>query len=97
MVGNGQCGVHEDTQINYGRSVLVGSHMIKSWSVAQAVKALSSGEAKFYAATKGAALAMGLQSFMADWGESARIVLLTDSTGALGFLKRRGLGGLRHM
>jgi len=80
-----------------GVALFLDGKLVRHGATLQSVTALSSTEAEFYAATKGAALALGLQSFLADLDQPTRIVLYTDSSGALGFSKRRGLGGLRHM
>ena len=59
--------------------------------------ALSSGEAEYYAALKGASIALGFQSMCADLGERIRIRLHTDSAAAQGIIGRRGLGKVRNI
>ena len=76
---------------------MLGGHLIKSWSVAQAVIALSSGEAEYYAALKGASVALGFRSMLADLGIEAKITLYSDSSAARGIIHRAGLGKLRHL
>ena len=61
------------------------------------MRALSSGEAEYYAALKGACIALGFRSMAADLGEDVRMVLRSDSSPALGIIGRRGLGKVRHM
>ena len=70
---------------------------LKTWSTTQAVRALSSGEAEYYAALKGASMALGFRSMAADLGENVRITLRSDSSAALGIGGRQGLGKLRHL
>ena len=70
---------------------------LKTWSTTQAVRALSSGEAEYYAALKGASMALGFRSMSADLGENVRITLRSDSSAALGIGGRQGLGKLRHL
>lgn len=59
--------------------------------------ALSSGEAEYYAALKGASVAVGFRSMAADLGENVRIRLYTDSAAVLGIIGSRGLGKVRHL
>ena len=55
---------------------------LKTWSSTQAVMALSSGEAEFYAALKGCNIGLGMKSVAADLGIELRIKLFTDSAAA---------------
>ena len=77
--------------------MLLNNACVKSWSTTQAVVAISSGEAEYYAALKGASLALGFRSMAADLGEDVKIVLRSDSAAALGIGGRQGLGKLRHL
>ena len=70
---------------------------LKYWSTTQAVLALSSGEAEYYASLKGASVALGFQSMCLDLGEKVKIQLFTDSAAARGMIGRRGLGKVRHL
>ena len=74
-----------------------GSHAIKTWSTNQQVIALSSGEAEYYGLVKGATIAKGLQSMLADFGVNTHVVLHTDASAAKGMASRRGLGKVRHI
>ena len=65
---------------------------VRAWSSNQAVIALSSGEAEYYAALKVAPAALGFQSMLMDLGIRASITLLTDSSAARGIIHRAGLG-----
>ena len=67
------------------------------WSSNQAVIALSSGEAEYYAALKGASAALGYQSMLRDIGIEVSVTLFTDSSAARGIIHRAGLGKLRHL
>ena len=49
-----------------GGMMLIGQHLIKSWSSTQPVIALSSAEAELYALVKGATQAVGLASMLQD-------------------------------
>jgi hypothetical protein len=58
---------------------------------------MSSGEAEYYAAVKGAAEGMALQSMLGDVGVEVRVRVHTDSTACKGICNRRGIGRIRHM
>ena len=77
--------------------MLFGGAAVKGWSSNQSVIALSSGEAEYYAALKGASSALGFKSMLEDLGIEAKIVLYTDSSAARGIIHRTGLGKLRHL
>ena len=59
--------------------------------------ALSSEEAEYYAALKGASCALGFKAMLADLGIDSKIILYTDSSAARGIIHRAGLGKLRHL
>ena len=75
----------------------VGDHCVKSYSLNQAVIALSSGEAEYYGVVKGASIALGLRSVMRDLGVNLAITIQTDASAAKGIASRRGLGRVRHI
>jgi hypothetical protein len=84
-----------------GGLIMLGSHLIKSWSSTQKVTALSSGEAEYYAIVKGACQGIGVRSMLQDFqvnGASQRHVeIKEDSSAAKGISSRRGLGKLKHI
>ena len=80
-----------------GGVVLLGGHLIKSWSSTQALVALSSGEAEYYGVVKGAGVGLGYQSLLEDLGIEAPLRVWTDSTATMGICARQGLGKLRHI
>lgn len=90
-------GCRETRKSTSGGVVCASGHVVKTWSVSQKGVALSSAEAELYAANKGAAEAMGVQSIAKDFGDEVRIVLRVDSSAAIGIVGRRGLGRLRHV
>ena len=59
--------------------------------------ALSSGEAEYYAALKGASLGLGMRSIARGLGMELSIRLHTDSAAAKGIMLRRGLCKMRHL
>jgi hypothetical protein len=90
-------GCRETRKSTNGGSMTVSGACVKAWSSTQAVLALSSGEAEYYAALKGASLALGMRSIAADLGILLSIRLHTDSAAAKGIMLRRGLGKMRHL
>ena len=53
-----------------GGVVMLGSHLIKSWSTTQQVIALSSGEAEYYSMVRGGSLGMGVSAIAKDMAVS---------------------------
>ena len=76
---------------------MLGSHLIKAWSHAQTIVAMSSAEAELTGIAKGATISLGLQSLCADLGLACRIQIFSDRTSAIGICRRRGLGRVRHL
>ena len=77
--------------------MVLGKHCIKSWSTTQASRALSSGEAEFYALVEGASRCMGVKALMEDLGWIVSVKLLTDSSTGKSISMRKGCGKIRHL
>ena len=82
----------------------MGKHTVKCWSVTQAVLALSSGEAEFYALVKTASQGLGLRAMLDDLGVGMKLKIMdkkirikTDASAARGMALRKGLGPVRHI
>ena len=56
-----------------GGMIYFGGVAVRAWSSNQSVIALSSGEAEYYAALKGASSALGFQSMLRDLGMNGSI------------------------
>ena len=80
-----------------GGCVMIGRHVIRTWSSTQPSVTLSSGEAEFYGLVKAAGAGLGHQSIMADFGLRSPVRVWTDSSAAIGISTRSGLGKLRHL
>jgi len=80
-----------------GACLLVGSHLIKSWSSTQAVISLSSGGAEFYGVVKASGIGLGYLALLEDLGWKVPLRVWTDSTATIGICGRSGLGKLRHI
>ena len=79
---------------------MLGEHCIKTWSASQGAVALSSAEAEFYGMIEGVTRAKGLLSLARELGFedlSTVVHLGTDSSAAKSFVRRRGLGRMRHL
>ncbi len=74
-----------------------GDHTVKTYSRNQRTIALSSGEAELYALVSGVAEALGIQSIVKDFGLDCNIRCFTDSSAAMGIVKRSGIGTFRHL
>ena len=82
-----------------GGALVHGKHTLATWSVTQAVQALSSGEAEYYALLRGAVEALGLAATAEELNFLFRWVprLGSDSNAARGAASRHGLGKLKHL
>ncbi len=80
-----------------GGTIRRGGHLIKTWSRTQKTVALSSGEAELTALVKATCEGMGVSALMKDWGEEPSMVVYADSNAALGVVRRKGAGKLRHV
>ena len=80
-----------------GGAVMRGAHLIKAWSTTQKNITLSSGEAELVAAVKMSTELIGIEQLMYEWGMDARCVVYVDSSAALGVVKRKGNGKMRHI
>jgi hypothetical protein len=80
-----------------GGCLMLGAHLIKSWSSTQSSVSLSSGEAEFYGVVKASGVSLGYQALLRDVGLALPIRVWTDSTATMGICGRQGLGKLRHV
>ena len=83
-----------------------GDHTLQTQSALQSTISLSSGEAEYYAMLKGAANGLKLVAIAKDFGLDKEILVATreppveigsDSTAALAFAQRKGLGRQKHV
>ena len=80
-----------------GGVIQKGNHYIRSWSSTQKCVTLSSGEAELVAMVRTSTEVMGMIQLAADWGLQIGGEILADSAAALGVVKRKGCGKLRHV
>ena len=81
------------------RVIMLGAHLVKSWSTNQSVIALSSGEAEYYSMVKAGGVALGVEPLMRDVGveDTGSIAIKTDASAAIGIGSRIGIGKVRHI
>ena len=80
-----------------GGCIMYGSHYLKGWSRTQSVRALSSAEAELYGIVKTSAEIMGIASIFKDFGTEVAGHVLCDASAALGVVRRKGIGKIRHL
>ena len=80
-----------------GGVIMRGTHYIKSWASTQKNITLSSGEAELVAAVKASAELIGVTQLASEWGHNLKGAVYVDSSAALGVVKRKGNGKLRHI
>ena len=77
-----------------GGCLMVGNHVIKTWSSTQASLALSSGEAEYYGVVRASGVGLGQQALFRDAGLRLSLRVWTDSSAAIGTASCQGLGKL---
>ena len=80
-----------------GGCLIMGKHVVKSWSSTQTSVSLPTGEAEFYGVVRAAGVALGQQSLLKDLGIDMPVRGWNDSSAAIGICQRQGLGKLRHI
>ena len=80
-----------------GGVIMVGHHVVKSYSKQQKVLALSSAEAETYGMVACSAEVLGIQACAADMGLEYTASIYADASAALGIVQRRGVGKVRHI
>jgi hypothetical protein len=80
-----------------GCVIMAGCNLLKSVCRGQAVVALSSGEAEFYALVTSASEALCEQSIASEWDVRLSINLIFDATAGAAMSSRRGLGRVKHV
>ena len=77
--------------------VLHGCHCIRTWSSTQATRAISSGEAEFYAIAEGGSRGLGLIALGKDLGCTFKVVMFSDASAGRAMVFRKGIGRVRHL
>ena len=92
VVDSDWAGCSQTRKSTNGGCIMVGDVCLKAWSTTQRVVALSSGEAEYYAAIKGASEGLGFLAGCADLGiwtnGAVSLRVLTDSSACKGICQR---------
>ncbi len=83
-----------------GGVLMVGRHVLRTWSSTQSTVATSSGEAELIAMFEGATRGCGMQAILTEMGLQPVLSVLrvcTDSSVAKSFVATRGVGKMRHL
>ena len=101
VIDSDWAGCSQTRKSTNGGSIMVGDVCLKAWSTTQRVVALSSGEAEYYAAIKGASEGLGFLAGCADLGiwtnGAVSLRVLADSSACKGICQRTVLGKIRHI
>ena len=80
-----------------GGVLMIGRHLLKTYSRQQKTIALSSAEAELYGMTACSSELLGMQACAADLGIKVNVSVYADASAALGIVQRRGIGRVRHV
>jgi len=81
-----------------GGTLMIGSHLIRTYSKTQSVIAKSSGESELYAVVRASTEGLGILTLLKDFGmHYAKVRLGMDASAAIGMAQRTGLNKVRHV
>ena len=81
-----------------GGTIMIGAHLIRTYSKTQATIAKSSGESELYALVRASAEGLGICTLLSDFGVAdPRVVIGMDASAAIGMAQRVGLNKVRHI
>lgn len=78
-------------------AVKYGLHLLDTSCARQTVIALSSGEAGYYALTRGASAGLLVKGVYEEIGRRLLMICLTDSSAGKGVASRKGVGKVKHL
>ena len=78
-------------------SIRYGDHLLDTSCARQSVVALSSGEAEYYALTRGSSAGLLVKRVLQEVQRGTAQTCLTDSTACKGIARRRGVGKVKHL
>ena len=90
-------GRKESRKSTSGEAVMLGTHVIRTWSKTQTTIALSSAEAELFGGVKTACETLGVASLLRDLGQDVSFRMHMDASAALGIAQRKGVGKVRHL
>ena len=97
IVDRDWAGCQRTRQSTSGGLLRFEKHILRAWTSTQAIIALSSGEAEYYALLKGVSTAFGMRSLMNGMAVYPETLAKADISAATGVAGRRGLGKTRHI
>ena len=81
-----------------GGTIMLGCHLIRTYSKTQATIAKSSGESELYALVRASAEGLGMATLLSDFGAiDPRVSIGMDASAAIGIAQRNGLNKVRHV
>ena len=80
-----------------GGAIMVGTHLIKTYSKTQATIAKSSAESELYGIVRATCECLGLLTLLDDFGCDFTARLHMDATAAQGVIDRQGISKIRHL
>ena len=80
-----------------GGAMVVGTHLIKTYSKTQATIARSSAESELYAIVRATSESLGMITLLDDLGSEFQARIHMDATAAQGVIDRQGISKIRHL
>ena len=81
-----------------GGTIMLGSHLIRTYSKTQSTIAKSSGESELYAVVRASAEGLGMATLLSDFGvPDPRVSVVMHASAAIGMAQRTGLNKVRHV
>ena len=80
-----------------GGAMVVGTHLIKTYSKTQATIAKSSAESELYGIVRATCEGLGMITLLEDFGAEYSVRLHMDATAAQGVIDRQGISKIRHL
>ena len=91
-------GCKRERKSSSGGTIMLGSHLIRSYSKTQSVVAKSSGESELYAVVRASTKGLGILTLLKDFGvHEGRVRVGMDARAAIGMAQRTGLNKVRHV
>jgi hypothetical protein len=80
-----------------GGAIVIGTHLIKTYSKTQATIARSSAESELYAIVRATSESLGMLTLLDDLGCEFKARIHMDATAAQGVIDRQGISKIRHL
>ena len=81
-----------------GGTIMVGNHLIRTYSKTQSTIAKSSGESELYGCVRASTEGLGMATLLGDFGvKDPRVSVGMDASAAIGMAQRTGLNKVRHI